>query len=304
MYFCKPADATVPLSGTGGDAAASSSQTPTPTVSTDAPAAAVDQSAQWTAPGMRPIVETIAPPIKPGPVPPPAAPPVVPPAPPTVSIIQATATAPVGLAPMPVSEMVPPDSALVQAQEPPSVKKIDNPKTPGGGDLYSTKLPPRDIVFRRRNDVELEKAIVEQIRKDLGFNLKDTSLAFPKGEKIGGDVAYVPKTMNYPPRQAVMQPLYVVHRRLLFEELNSDRYGWDLGFIQPIVSMAYFYKDVLLLTNNMVSGVAYGFYDTNAGKCSPGTPVPYQLYPPGLTITGTATETAVITGLAFLIHVP
>ena len=94
--------------------------------------------------------------------------------------------------------------------------------------------------------------------------------------------------------------LYVVHRRLHFEEKNAERYGWDLGFIQPLVSTAFFYKDVLLLPNSVVSGFAYGFWDTNAGKCLPGSPTPYMLYPPGLTITGTTFEAVVITGAAFV----
>jgi hypothetical protein len=38
------------------------------------------------------------------------------------------------------------------------------------------------------------------------------------------------------------------------------------------------------------------------GKCSPGSPTPYYLYPPGLTITGVTTELGLITGGAFILH--
>ncbi|MBA4062703.1 MAG: hypothetical protein C0501_03160 [Isosphaera sp.] len=124
-------------------------------------------------------------------------------------------------------------------------------------------------------------------------------LQFPAIELAGAGGAYVPKTVNYPPAEARFEARYVVHRRLHFEEKNAERYGWDLGFIQPLVSTLYFYRDVLLLPNSLASGLAYGFWDTNAGKCLPGSPTPYLFYPPGLTITGTAAEGVVITGLSF-----
>jgi hypothetical protein len=145
----------------------------------------------------------------------------------------------------------------------------------------------------------VEREILDWIRKVYG-----PTQPFPKEEVIGGGIAYTPKTLTYPPRQAVMAPLYVVHRRLYFEELNSERYGWDLGFIQPFVSAMYFYRDVGLLPNTLISGCVHGFYDTNAGKCMPGSPTPYMLYPPGLTITGSTFEAVVVTGAAFILHVP
>lgn len=111
---------------------------------------------------------------------------------------------------------------------------------------------------------------------------------------------YVAKTASYPPAVAYAEPAFVVHRRLHFEEKNSERYGWDLGIIQPLVSAAAFYKDVLLWPNSLASGLEVGFWDTSAGKCLPGTPVPYYLYPPGLTVTGVAAELGVFTGGAFI----
>ena len=60
-----------------------------------------------------------------------------------------------------------------------------------------------------------------------------------------------------------------------------------------------FYKDVLTWPNSLGAGCAYGFWDTSAGKCLPGSPTPYMLYPPGLTITGSAFEAVIITGAAF-----
>jgi hypothetical protein len=196
-----------------------------------------------------------------------------------------------------------------------------------------TKLPPRQIIFMVYDDPQLERAIMERLikdriedirkqikeaaaqkldTKDLEKNLQellaikdpssDPKYRFPPLPVISPPgVAYQPKTINYPPAQAVLEPGYVVHRRLHFEEKNAERQGWDLGPMQTLVSAAYFWKDALLWPQSLASGCVSGFWDTSAGKCLPGSPSPYYLYPPGLTITGTAVEGAIITGSAFIL---
>jgi hypothetical protein len=164
------------------------------------------------------------------------------------------------------------------------------------------QLPSRERVFVIQDDVDLEQTIMNRLRQDAkeaGLKLDDKMLKFPPLPDVAGGLTYKPKTGTYPPMQVTYVPTYIIHRRLHFEELNSERYGWDLGIIQPFVSTLYFYKDVLLWPNSLASGCAYGFWDTNAGKCLPGSPTPYFLYPPGLTITGTAVEGVIITGAAF-----
>jgi hypothetical protein len=164
------------------------------------------------------------------------------------------------------------------------------------------QLPGRERVFVIQDDAELEQAIMNRLRQDAkeaGLKLDEKMLKFPPLPDVAGGLTYKPKTGTYPPMQVTYVPTYIIHRRLHFEELNSERYGWDLGIIQPFVSTLYFYKDVLLWPNSLASGCAYGFWDTNAGKCLPGSPTPYFLYPPGLTITGTAVEGVIITGAAF-----
>lgn len=102
-----------------------------------------------------------------------------------------------------------------------------------------------------------------------------------------------------PSRQSLLEPGYVVHRKLLFEEKNSERYGWSLGMAQPLVSAAYFYKDLLLWPTHMASNFRER-YSTNAGKFLPGSPVPYYLYPPEVTLFGLSVGTAAILGVVFL----
>lgn len=186
-----------------------------------------------------------------------------------------------------------------RVQAPPLPKKEMTP--PDYNELspeYKIDLPPRNEIFKMMSNPELERWVMEKVSQSQNIPVQD--LHFPEEEPIGLGQTYKPKTANYPPQQAMIEPMFLVHRRLLFEEKNAERYGWDIGFLQPLISVAYFYKDVVLLPNSLVSGIAQGFWDSNAGKCLPGSPTPYMLYPPGLTISGGLAEGAVITGLSFI----
>ncbi|WP_157469178.1 hypothetical protein [Gemmata sp. SH-PL17] len=207
-------------------------------------------------------------------------------------------------------------------------KKVGNPIPPV--DPREIQLPSRDKIFTVYNDPELERAIMfqtirdriaiteKQIReeKDPGEiqkqertlqelkaikEPKDSGYQFPPLPVISSPgVAYQPKTAAYAPHTMYLEPGYVVHRRLHFEERNAERQGWDLGPLSTLVSAGTFYRNVLLWPQSLVSGCRTGFWDTSAGKCLPGSPSPYYLYPPGLTLTGTVAEAGIITGAAFL----
>ncbi len=109
-----------------------------------------------------------------------------------------------------------------------------------------------------------------------------------------GDV-YQPKTLGYPPAQAVLEPGYVVHRRLYFEELNSERYGWEVGLAQPAISTLLFWKDTVLFPAKLASHFGE-WYDTSAGKCPPGSPLPYKLYPEPVDAFGLLVGTGAVVG--------
>lgn len=107
-------------------------------------------------------------------------------------------------------------------------------------------------------------------------------------------------TVGAAPSAVVLEPGYVVHRRLYFEEKNSERYGWNLGIAQPFISAGYFYKDLLLYPMKLASNV-HERYDTNAGKAMAGSPVPYLHYPPELTFGGMVIGSTAIIGTVFLL---
>ena len=75
-----------------------------------------------------------------------------------------------------------------------------------------------------------------------------------------------------------------------------QRYGWDLGVLHPVVSSAIFLKDVVTVPYHLGTN-PLRCRECNAGYCLPGDPVPLLLYPPGLSLTGTATEVATILAL-------
>ncbi|OAI45118.1 hypothetical protein AYO44_13085 [Planctomycetaceae bacterium SCGC AG-212-F19] len=104
-------------------------------------------------------------------------------------------------------------------------------------------------------------------------------------------------TRSWPCRTLDVEPAYVCYGRLNFEDLNVERYGWDLGLIAPLASALTFYKDVLLLPYHMGTDPCR-HYECSAGYCLPGDPVPYLCYPPKWSLTGAVAEAGVVVGLA------
>ena len=95
------------------------------------------------------------------------------------------------------------------------------------------------------------------------------------------------------------EPAYVCFKRLLFEEKNAERYGWDLGVIHPFVSTAAFYWDVATLPYHLFTAPCRKF-ECSAGYCLPGDPVPYLLYPPEWSLTGLTAEALAVYSLALV----
>ena len=284
LYFHKPADSSVP--------------SPNPDTGPERVAQAAGSAD--TPPTVLPDVRFVPPAV--------AAPPV----PVRVAPVPIEPTDP-GYVPPPLPAIQPGYPALVQEPAPtppPTMSQKPNQELtkPIEDDLKkreeATRLPSRQAIFQMYTDQALQKIIIDTVA---GENKLDPStLRFPDLEVVRNRLVppgttYVAKTVNYPPGQAYYEPHYVVHRRLHFEEKNAERYGWDFGFVQPFVSTLYFYKDALLWPNSLGTGLVTGFWDASAGKCLPGSPVPYKLYPPSLTATGMMLEGGIITGVSFIL---
>lgn len=296
MYFQKPADA---LTATGGGLPAA-----------DAVAAAPPRD---TAVAPLPVPDVAPVRTLPAPVPAPA------------PFAAPTAFAQPEPRPAPLTKTQPGDvTSTSEKRQDFKIKDVD-PK--------EIQLPAREKIFGvAYNDVQLERAVMDAVIQDririLERQLKDETdrkldttqtqrqlqeqraikdptklpeYQFPALPVVSPPgVAYQPKTLTYEPRKLLLEPGYVVHRRLFSEQRNFERAGWDVGPLTTLVSAGKFYRDVLLWPATLASGSTYGFWDTSAGKCLPGSPTPLYLYPPNLTCGGILAEAGIITGFAFL----
>jgi hypothetical protein len=104
---------------------------------------------------------------------------------------------------------------------------------------------------------------------------------------------------QWPGQTMTIEPAYVCYGKLLFENINVDRYGWDLGIVGPFESALHFYKDVVLLPYHCGMD-CFRKYECDAGYCLPGDPVPYMCYPPHYSLTGAACEIAAGVAIAFI----
>jgi hypothetical protein len=156
---------------------------------------------------------------------------------------------------------------------------------------YGIRLqpPPSDILFR----LESERALQERMRQEALKRPTPEKITFPR-EPVISTERFVARA--FPPTNEVVEPNYVCYGRLYFEQPNAERYGWDLGFIHPLVSAAEFYFDVITLPYHMGTEPCRKF-ECSAGYCLPGDPVPLLLYPPEFSLTGTFLEAGTIVAL-------
>lgn len=146
--------------------------------------------------------------------------------------------------------------------------------------------PSLDRLYRMDSESKLKTRIIEEVKTR---PVKETNLKFPEYKALT-DERYQARQMGGLIKQ--IEPQYLIHGRLYCEELNAERYGWDFGVIHPLVSSAIALKDFALLPHNFATRPCQRF-EASSGKCFPGDPVPYLLYPPEFSVPGAALETGV-----------
>jgi hypothetical protein len=163
--------------------------------------------------------------------------------------------------------------------------------TPEQIDNIIQLLPPDpQRMFRLYSEDELHEQIRQEDREKTP---KDTKSIYPP-ERPVTDEPYVAR--KYPPQVCLAEPAYVNYKRLYFEDKNAERYGFDLGFVQPFGAGGLFFADLALLPYHFASR-PLDCIQSSAGYCLPGDPVPYLLDPPNLSVTGSVGEAAAIIGL-------
>lgn len=155
-----------------------------------------------------------------------------------------------------------------------------------------TELPGPERFFRRESEGQFFERIRQEGKGPAGSN----RIIFPEEVPLTRET-YQPRC--YPHLTRHVEPTYVCHGRLLFEQPNFERAGWDLGILTPGVNVAKYYYDLALLPYHLWSRPLEQT-DCSAGKTLPGDRTPLYLYCEKFSVTGLVGEAAVVTGLFFL----
>lgn len=155
-----------------------------------------------------------------------------------------------------------------------------------------TSPPTLKRLFRMESERQLQARMIQEIqsRPVKPGEMPERDVSFPTYRPLT-DQPFQERRFGGLIKQ--IEPNYVMFGRLYAEEPNSERYGWDFGMIQPLWSTAAAFKDFALLPYNFAARPHQRF-ETSAGKCYPGDPVPYLIYPLEMSATGAGWETFVI----------
>lgn len=148
--------------------------------------------------------------------------------------------------------------------------------------------PDPERLFRRYSEMEWR----EQVRQDARRRPGQQRITFPEDVPLTKE-PFAPR--KFPPLTEIVEPAYVMHGRLYFEQRNFERQGWDLGILTPAVNLGVFYKDIVLLPYHWWTR-PHQRYDTSAGKCMPGDPTPLYLYPFEWSVSGLVGQAGVMAG--------
>lgn len=165
-------------------------------------------------------------------------------------------------------------------------KDIDEIDAPSYGDM-----PGPDRLFRRESEDDWKDRVRQEERRRLGAD----KVEFPQEPPMPKET-WTPR--YYPPATAVAEPCYVPHCRIIFEQPNFERLGYDFGFFHPAVTTGVFCFDLLTMPYQYCKR-PFQQYDTSAGKPLPGDDAPMLLYPVEPSLTGLFGEALMVTGIVF-----
>jgi hypothetical protein len=188
---------------------------------------------------------------------------------------------------VPTNEWTP---AAFQQPQKPMDKRTPTPGEEEQDIKIQLEPPGPDRIFGRRDS---EQSLQVRMRQEWRQQHR-TPFEFPDEPVLSTQIY---KGRAFPPMTETVEPNYLCYGRLYFEDKNSERYGWDLGFIQPVVSAGIFFWDTATMPYRLGTEPCRR-YECNTGYCMPGDPVPYLLYPPVWSVTGSAAEIAAVVALA------
>jgi hypothetical protein len=151
-------------------------------------------------------------------------------------------------------------------------------------------LPDPQRVFR----LESEGILLERMARDgkEGLNPLNLKYDITLPDYPAARTAQA-STRQWQPLRETVEPPFVCYHRLYFQQLNFERYGYDLGLLSPLLSTGAFCFDVLALPYH-VGMDPFCRFECNTGYCLPGDHVPLLLYPPQWSLAGALGEAAAI----------
>ncbi len=154
---------------------------------------------------------------------------------------------------------------------------------------FLVATPSAEVLFRLESENEFQVRLEQEWRD----NAHKDRLIFPEEPIISRD-KYLGRA--WPQYSEIAEPNFVCYKRLMFEQLNYERQGWDLGVLDPPFSAGAFFLDVALLPYHAFTD-PFRTFECSAGYCLPGDPTPLLIYPPELSASGTVAEAGAILGV-------
>jgi hypothetical protein len=150
--------------------------------------------------------------------------------------------------------------------------------------------PNPERVFRLESEAMLQERMTQEAQggiNPLKLRYDYVSPAYPPAPPP----EYVARPWE--PLVETVEPAYLCYGRLYFEQINSERYGWDLGPLHPLLSASIFYADLAAFPYHAATDPLRR-YECNPGYALPGTPMPLLWYRPELNWAGLAAEAATV----------
>jgi hypothetical protein len=199
-----------------------------------------------------------------------------------------------------------PPAVTTAAPQPFPLPRAPSVQLPGGVQPTRFQAPARDdektqlepVVtppsLERLSRLDSDEKLQERIRQETK-NRRDEEVVFPESPILSRE-RYVGRKGLWPQRQLVVEPGFVCYGKLFFEDKNTERYGWELGYFQAVLSPLKFFGDVAIFPLKWGADPCCP-KDCSSGHCLPGDPVPFLLYPPEITPCGAFFEVAAILAL-------
>lgn len=157
---------------------------------------------------------------------------------------------------------------------------------------FRIDLPGPQRMFQRDSEAQFFERIALETRKQRA----GARAVFPE-EPILSKEPYQPR--NSPRLEKLVEPSYVCHGRLYFEQPNFERAGYDFGPLQPALGLGVFYYDTFLLPYHFWTDLK-DRTECNVGKCLPGDPSPLLVPRERFSVTGLVGQSGAMIGLGFL----